>query len=421
MTEAGIIGISFTILRKVVAIFANNSARQILAIVISVVVARLYGVTARGEYALFTSITALLALVCSLGLANALVFQLKSGTVTLKQAVFLIILHASLTLPVILGVHALLGVLWPGLPIGAAASSGWTALNFVVYFVVLLVNLLLTSHLLAAGNIRLHRLQMILIPATNLLFLLAGTMVWGTERFHPVIALVLSETVIAVYLATRLWEVGSPLFIPASDLKATYSYALRSYISGLTGTVLTKIDNLMVAGFVGISELGIYAVAKSFYQLIMSIPQAFAGYLFGLFVEQSHRDSYALVFRSTTLIFILTTVIAMPLLIFPEQIVTTIFGSEFTGIKSILRLLVIAALISSISIPALRFMLAHNKPGLASMHSFAGGLATVGALFALVPQFSYMGAGYATLIGACLIFVLRLQYILQCRIGEKKL
>lgn len=421
MAKAGIIGVSPTILRKVAGIFANNGARQILAMVISALVARFYGVTGRGEYALFTSITPLLALVCSLGLVNALVFQLKSGIVTLKQAVFLLVLHASLTLPVILGGHALLQVLWPGLLLGAAAVSGWTVLNFVVYFVVLLVNLLLTSHLLAAGNTRLHRLQMILIPATTLLFLLAGTVVWGTEGFHPVIALVLSETVIAVYLVTRLWDAGSALFIPASDLKAAYSYALRSYISGMTGTVLAKIDNLMVAGFAGVSELGVYAVAKSFYQLIMSIPQAFAGYLFGLFVEQNQRESLALFFRISTLIFILTTGIALPLLLFPDWIVTTIFGPEFSGATLIIRVLVIAAIIASVSMPALRFMLAYDQPGLASLFSMASGLATAAALVVLVPKFSYVGAGYATLIGACLIFVLRFQYMMKRQHREMNL
>lgn len=398
---------------KVASVFVNNGLRQILALCISVFVARSYGATGRGEYALFSSLTTGIALVCSLGLVNALVYKMKMGHLALKQATLLLFTHSAvaifLILVVVTGAKLLLN---PAL-LEIEQPIWLIGLLFFLYYQGSFLNLLLTSHLLACGDTRNHRRQMVAIPLVTFSTLFAGYALLGEEVFHPVLALVAGECLTAVVLVALLinWG-GEPAALSLIAIKDTYSYALRSYLTGLTGTVLTKLDNLVLGAYAGVEAVGFYATAKSFSQVIQSVPMAFSGYLFGLFVERGFTDGLRLVFKSSGAILFLTLCVALPLFLAPSWILDFVYGSEFTEAATSLTILAAAAVVVGSSNPILGFLNANNRPGASSMISVISAALTVFLFLVFVPSMSYNGAAYATLAGSVAILILRYAFIL---------
>lgn len=393
--------------------FVNNGLRQVLALVISIFVARTYGVTGRGEYALFSSVVSVIALVSSLGLVNALVYEVKLKQQTLKEAVILLVSHSTLALSVILATYALVEVILNPVQIEIEYRLWFIGITFVLYYLGTLLNLLLTSYLLAIGDTRNHLSQMVAIPWLTLVILLAGYFLLGAEGFHPVLALVAGESLSAIIFLAYLVDWRIPAIISFASLKRTYSYALRSYLSGLTGSAHSKLDDLVVGAYSGAGAVGLYATAKSFYQVILSIPKAFSGYLFGLFVERRFANGVDLVHRASFAIFFLTFLVAIPLFFAPTWLLSVIYGPEFTEAAPALVILVAAAIASGSSNPILGFLNANNRPGASSLTSLVSMVISVALLFILVPMMSYNGAAYAVLGGAIVILIMRYGFFLS--------
>lgn len=398
---------------RIASVFFNNGVRQILTLLISVLVARIYGPIGRGEYALFASLTTVIALVCSVGLVTALIYQMKKGALSLKQSVRLLCTHSGVAICIVALIFSGVKILFDPALIDNDYPIWKISALFFLYYNALLLNLLLTSHLLAIGDIRNHRRQMILIPTSTVVTFVAGYILLGQEDFHPVYSLVAGECFSVVLILVYLTKWDGPSEIPRSVLNDTYSYAIRGYVSGLTNTILSRVDNLVLGAYAGIESIGIYATAKSFYQVIKSVPMAFSGYLFGLFVERGFADGGRLVFKSSGAIFILTLCAALPLFMDPSLILDFIYGPDFAKAADTVMILAIAAVIAGISSPILGFLNAHNRPGASSIISVISALLTVACLFMFVPSMSYLGAAYASLIGALMTLILRYGYFLN--------
>lgn len=392
---------------RVATVFMNNGLRQVLTLFISVSIARNYGAAGRGEYALFSSISTIIALILSLGLVNGLIYQLKLGNIQLKQAASLLFVHSSTAFLIVLAVLWAVGEGWRSTFFGDIHSLPVVVALFFLYYQAVLLNLLLTSSMLVFADMRNHRRQMVVIPVSTIATLLVGSLILGTEVFHPIYALVFGECTSAMYFMFRVSGVEAPIPKSRFPFHAVYAYSLRSYVSGLAGTVLSKVDNVVIGSFSGVEALGIYAAAKSFFQIVQSIPKAFSGYLLGLFVERDMAQGRRLATKAATVIFLIMSLVSLPLAIFPEWCIRTIYGAEYTPGATALQLLLAAAVIGGTSNPIMGYLLGNNRPGTSSFASLSGALVTIAILVALVPSLSYLGAGIAILCGAVALSAFR--------------
>jgi O-antigen/teichoic acid export membrane protein len=190
-------------------------------------------------------------------------------------------------------------------------------------------------------------------------------------------------------------------------LKEIYCYALRSYLAGLTGTILSKLDNIILGVYAGVDAVGLYSTAKSLTQFIQSVPMAFSGYLLGLFVERGKKGGVKLVLRSSATIFLLTTLVALPILLAPSWMLNFIYGPEFVEVSYALMILAVAAVAFGASSPILGFLNANDLPGASSVASVISAVLTVTLLLVFIPTMSYNGAASANLIGSLVILALR--------------
>jgi O-antigen/teichoic acid export membrane protein len=392
---------------KIASVFLNNGLRQALALVISVFIARTYGPSGQGEYALFTSLTMVIALICSLGLVNALVFMIKKKCLTLHHAAAILFLHSSIAILVVIGVITV-GITLANPVLLEINHPIWLIGGlFFFYYQGSYLNLLLTNHLLANGDIRNHRRQMVAIPLITFGTLFAGNSFFGTDDFHPIIALVVGEFLTATFFLAKLIKLNNFTTIRLGMLKEIYCYALRSYLAGLTGTILSKLDNIILGVYAGVDAVGLYSTAKSLTQFIQSVPMAFSGYLLGLFVERGKQEGVKLVLRSSATILLLTILVALPILLAPSWMLNFIYGPEFVEVSYALMILAVAAVAFGASSPILGFLNANNRPGASSVASVISAVLTVTLLLIFVPTMSYNGAAIANLIGSLAILALR--------------
>jgi O-antigen/teichoic acid export membrane protein len=401
--------------KRVATVFFNNFLRQVLSLCITIFVARSYGATGRGEYALFSSLVTVIALICSLGLVNALVYMMKTGHMALKQAAMLLFAHSTAAIALIFSIVAAVEVVANPSWLEMRYSFWLIGVLFFLYYHGLYLNLMLTSHLLAVGDTRNHRRQMVAIPLVTLAMILCGYAVLGEEDFHPVLGLIVGECLTSVLMLLYLMNWRAPVKTPFPLLKDCYSYSLRSYFSGLTGAVLTKMDNLVLGSFAGVEALGFYASAKSLCQLVQSVPIAFSGFLFGLFVERAGSAGRILVFKSSAAILSLSLCLSAPIYVGSSWILSSVYGSEFTEAADALTILVVAAVAAGASNPVASFLNANNQPGASSLLSLTSASLSAALLFALVPHMSYNGAAYATLIGSITLAILRYCYFLRIK------
>ena len=394
-------------------VFANNGIRQFTALLVSIFIANLYGPQGRGEYVLFTSITAITSIVLSLGIVNSLVYQIKNRLILVNQSVLILILH------VLVGMAVSLSSLWilikftDVLKVLNNYELNQLIILYSLYFLVTPLSLFIATYLLAIGDIRNYQNFIILNCAAILIGFLSVYLGDATEQIHPVAILVVVDTAVNLLFIKKIISNEAIGPIRRYELKIIYSYALKGYISGLSSIILGRIENLIIPLLSSVYVLGIYSISKIFYNIIISIPTAFSGYIFGVYCDNELRLNIKICLKTMGVIFLLSLFSIILIFYFIDYFLVFAFGEGFSSAKAPAKILVISAMIFGVSMPINSLMFAIGKPGISSIIGVFGIISTVIMMFLLIPKYSLMGAAYSSLLGSTIIALFRCYFLMQ--------
>lgn len=395
------------LVEKAVHVFMNNWMKQLAALCFGVFIARMYGAEGRGIYTLLTVGASLLGVVLSLGLNNSVIYHIKRGSISASRGLTIILANSLM----VAGISALLLLVlkdevW-ALLFESVRFSYFYLLFVACYTLVVLLTLFLVTYYLATHELVKHRVLIGTAPFATLAVTLASFSAIPSVKMALAAQLVV-EGAYASFFALDVWRNSAAPPAIKLPLAAIYSFALRGYAGSLGSTILTQVDTMVVAAYTSPALLGYYAVSKSLYRVLLSIPQAFNGLLLGTFCDLEPVEAKRMntkVMRLMALVLLLCTV---PALLVGGPAVKLIYGAGFARSVPALNILLFAALFMGISSSSVPYMLASGNPGLISNISLVSGIISVSLTAVLVPYFSIEGAAVATLVGAICFLTLRM-------------
>ena len=409
------------VLRSGVAATAQTLLVNILILGLGVgtgvITARVLGPSGRGEQAAIIMVPQFLAYALTLGLPEALVYNLKRYPDRTSQ-----LFSAALLLATFMGaVATLVGVLlvphW--LTEYSPAVIRFAQLSTLIA-PVSLTALILTSALQAREAFALYNAARYLPPLLTLLALIVLALLHRLTPFSAALSYLLPAVPVLLWMLSRLWKLYRPRWYRLrSASKSLTSYGLRSYGVDLAGTLTYYLDRVLLVGLVAPATLGLYVVALSLARMLNVFHAAVVSVLFTKTSGRPVEEVVALTGLAARASTTLTLLAAMGLTVLGPRVLSLVYGQDYLGAVTVFRLLVLEVVLSGMAWVLAQAFMALGRPGLVTLLQGVGLSISVPLLLVLVPPYGLEGAGLALLISATLRLVLALvsfPLILQMRI-----
>lgn len=265
------------------------------------------------------------------------------------------------------------------------------------------------------------------LPGTNqaivleeLLFIpaYAAALLLGLGGGAAVVAALIAADVVTGAIAWRrlfgrhyFAAVGRPSLAVA---KRVYVFGVRGQVGSLMYLVNLRLDFMIVDLLVGPAVLGVYAVASKFAELLRLLPISFEWVLYPGFARQTATEAWTraswLVPRAAAA----TCLAALPLALLAQPVIPFFYGHAFAEAVEPTRLLLIGLSVEGASGVITAYLFGRGRPGLNSIATFGGVVVTVGLDLLLIPRFGLVGAAVAStaayltttsLLGTCLLLL----------------
>ena len=177
------------------------------------------------------------------------------------------------------------------------------------------------------------------------------------------------------------------------------NYALRSWVGSLSFIISLRVDQMLLVGFVDLSDLGIYAVAAALATLSSPVARAISQSL-QPFIRHAATDQERLarIRRSLRWTVMASLAVLVPLGLTADFFIPIVFGDEFSASVRPLLILLPGAFASDINQIFATALAGFNKPEKASRAQVYSAIATVIGLLALLGPYGIVGAAITSSI-----------------------
>jgi O-antigen/teichoic acid export membrane protein len=181
--------------------------------------------------------------------------------------------------------------------------------------------------------------------------------------------------------------------------------------------IYSNIDIVMVSHLKGDAAAGVYSAAFRMITALMFIPYAFSSSVFPLMARLS-RDSRRGLERAYVSSFRYLSYLAIPIAIgttlTADRIIVRFYGGGFEGSAQALQVLIWGGALMFLNSLLMNVLLSINREKINMKIAAAGVLLNVVLNLLLIPKYSYMGAGIATVAAELTFFVLCFYALHRC-------
>lgn len=368
-----------------------TAAVQAVGVVTGVILARILGVEDRGALAGAMLMPALLPVLVSLGLPDAI-----TVLATRTNARRLTGQSLKAVIPLAIAAALISGIFGPGLLSqngGPTPSQIRVAASLAVPFslVMVLGAVLSTSRL----QIAYHGFRLV-VPSINLVGLV-GLAVVGELSVGSALAVYGISIFVALLLSLRF--VSS---LPEEDAtsitqRRLYSFGLKCQATNVTAMANERVDQLVIAWLLPAEALGSYVVAVA-----LAGPVALVGV--GLYYAAvrdlprlDNSDQRRAVKRMLLLAISLSLVLGMALWLSIHQVIRIVFGSEYSESAGPARILIAASVFLALFRCSTGILRALRRPATSAWLGAIAMVITVAGLSVLVPRHGLGGAAWTSL------------------------
>ncbi len=185
-------------------------------------------------------------------------------------------------------------------------------------------------------------------------------------------------------------------------------------LSGFLTLIYLRIDQIMLGNMVGSEDLGHYALAVQFSEVWIFIPTVICGSVFPAILKAetfSQELFYWRLQRLYGLVAFLSYILALPMCLFSHQIVGVLFGPAYAKAGPLLSVLIWTGLFTSLGAARDIFIVAKNWTRVNLVSIALGCAMNIVLNIILIPRQGAMGAAIATFIsywftvhGSCFLF-----------------
>ena len=380
-------------------LFADRILRMGVGLVVSVWVARYLGVEQFGTFNYAAAFVALFSTCASLGLPSLIIreianepekkeqilgttfwLQLLGGIATLLLAIttISILRHDD---PVTIGLVSIL-----------ASVSIFQAFDTIDLWFQSQVN---SKYTVLAKNaaflvVTLFKILLINIHAPLLSF------AWATlaEAAIGSVGLIYCYKLQGYFISMWKWD----FHVAKKLLRESYPLIF----SGMAVVIYMKIDQIMLGEMIGSQSVGIYSAATRISEIWYFIPTAIASSISpAIFSAKKEGDEILYYRRIQQLLRLLSKIaiiIAVPMSFLSGDVVTILFGSEYSAAGPILAIHIWAAVFVFMGVGTSSWFIAEGLTYLTFRRSLIGAAINIILNFVLIPMYGGIGAAIATVI-----------------------
>jgi O-antigen/teichoic acid export membrane protein len=388
-------------------VLAGRTAGRLMRLAMDIVLARLLGPLAFGQYAIGWTITRIVTLISPLGLDNGVI---RFGSVyrrTDKAAVKGVIYESvlfSLAAGFVLGLAFYLTAPWMGETLFHNTSMTivfrWFALTFP----------LISCLRVAAAATQISQRMKFGVYAEQLcqpavaLFLIVLFCLFGWRLKGALVAIVISwgvSLLLGLHYVRRLFPEVVSQEIKSKFLgKELVLFSLPASLSVVCGMILVWVDRLYVGHYRSATEAGTYHAASQLSIGLAVILSAFGAMMSPMTAELFHQQKLKRLeemFRvSTKWSFYLCLPLFLIMCFVPSQIMTVAFGTPYLFGSSILPILGLAQLLNAGTGTTGSLLVMTGYQNTISLLTAGTMLANIGVEFYLVPRWGMTGAAAGT-------------------------
>jgi O-antigen/teichoic acid export membrane protein len=372
----------------------GNLVEQGSRLIVSIIVAQLLGPGGRGVVALISVLDEVSSATFTLGIPIAAGFRAKLGLDTDQSLVNASLVSGLLLTPLTLVVGLGVGLLALD---GLSEGTKWMGILLIAWTGAVNMPSLVAMNLLQAhrqlGQLAIYRA---IFGLTSLVAIAALAVASHLSAPLAVASFLLARLVTAGYgLRATKWPKSLRVHAP---LKPLFRYGLKA-TPGTIGMLLNnKVDQLVIAPFVSIGDLGLYAVAAG---------TSFAPATFGMsmgasaFATVTHDAARGRAGSAATAIrhgLLVTGLIAAILAAVSPMLVPLVYGSSFRGAIVPTLILLMGSVPWGGQLVATQCANALGKPSYASTSELVGLAVTVLGLFIFVPTYGIVAASIVSSI-----------------------
>lgn len=246
------------------------------------------------------------------------------------------------------------------------------------------------------------------------LFMFGGTLI-GIEQgsdvvWFAILSFVTSAIVLGYSFTVCIWKFVLPkLEIDLKFWKQMLKEALPFGLSSIFVLIYFYSDSVMLSVIKGNLEVGIYNAAYRLVYLLLIIPSLYFTAIFPIMSKlyTTSKDSLIIYYeRSFKYMLLIIIPIAIGTTLLSDKIIILLYGEEYIQSAGILQILVWAVFFSYLSHTPTFVLNSINKQSLYTKVVFLCMLLNAILNLILIPRYSYIGAGIATVITEFTAFVL---------------
>ena len=223
--------------------------------------------------------------------------------------------------------------------------------------------------------------------------------------YHPSFTMLVLGLVIARFLtfAASVFWVNKYLRI---KLKMEWSYAVKLFefggwltVSSVIGPIMVYFDRFILSSMIGAKQVAFYTAPSELVLRLITLPGAVTRTLFPNFSANNAVDNHKIYKLSVIVLGISATLIALPVYIFAEEILTLWMGTEFASEpKWVLRILVIGFVINAMAQVPFTQLQAKGLSKITALVHCTEALPYLIILYLLIDTYGIIGAALAWLI-----------------------
>lgn len=407
--------------KNISLLFIAQIITYLIGFFITMYIARYLGAEGFGILSLALSITAILGITADLGLGTYIVREIsKNKLLTDKYVSNTALMKVFLSFITFFLIFVLLNL------------SGYNeTIKTVVYIITISVVINAFGSVLTSvfqANERMEYLSVSSILNSSLM--LTGTLIgiyFGLDILYFAAIYVIANSINLIYIIViYLWKYSFPkIDIDFSFWKPTIKEAWPFGITGLSGTIYTYIDSILLSFYSSSEVVGWYSAAYRLMIITLFIPTAVNTAIFPVMsrFHVSAKDSLQLMYEKYfKYMLILGIPIGFGTTILSDKIILLIYGQNYSESIIALQILIWTMVLTFAGASFVQLLQSINKQLLITKISIICVIFNIMLNLVLIPKFSYIGASIATvfteiiLIGYIFFVSFRLGYEIPSRI-----
>ena len=219
----------------------------------------------------------------------------------------------------------------------------------------------------------------------------------------------------SIFIAMGLWFSYSLFYSSLNfgkfDRRIAREILMSSWplmLSGIAITTYMRIDQVIIGNMLGVTSVGVYAIAAKLSEVWYILPAVICSSLFPALVHIRTKDPALYAKRLMKLYFMmfwLAVLIAFPISLFARPIILMLFGTAYLGATHVLQIYVWAGVAVFVGSALAQYLTIENFTKIYFVTTLIGGILNISLNVLLIPRFGIVGSAWATVISYSSVIV----------------